>query len=307
MLLLALCGAGYEAVAASMDARKYPPPGELVDVSGYRLHLHCMGQGGPTVILESGSGAPSPNWSLVQPEVAKFARACTYDRAGYGWSDPADTPRSGDQIVDDLHALLNKAKVDGPYILVGHSLGGMYARLYADRHPERVAGMVLIDARHEDFTAMEAQGGRSSLPGTATLITVSALARTGVVRALLSLGVGSQEIGRLPEAQRPGARAVLARPQLYSSVYEEFLGLPGVERDLRAVQPLGSKPLAVLVQGKRGTSAPSDENWMALQRKHAELSGNSRLIIAKQSGHNIQLDQPDLVVDAIRRVIAGRP
>ena len=147
--LLAASGASYEAVMASGDATRFPPPGQLVDVGGYRLHLACVGQGSPTVVLDAGMGAFSLDWSAIQPQIAQATRVCAYDRAGLGWSDPSPAPRSPQQFADELHLLLANAGVEGPYVLAVHSISGKTARLYADQHPEDVVGMVLIDARHE--------------------------------------------------------------------------------------------------------------------------------------------------------------
>src|SRR4051812_37119691 len=147
--VLALAGASYEALAAAGDAHRYPPPGQLVDVGGYRLHIQCVGAGSPTVVLDAGLGGSSLDWSLVQAELGRTTRVCAYDRAGMGWSDPGPQPRTPRQIADELHTLLTNAGNAGPYVLVGHSLGGKNVRMFALQHPDQVAGMVLVDARSE--------------------------------------------------------------------------------------------------------------------------------------------------------------
>jgi alpha/beta hydrolase fold len=134
--ILALAGASYEAIAGGGDAHRYPPPGQLVDVGGERLHIDCVGEGSPTVVLESGLGGSSLDWRLVQPELGKTTRVCAYDRAGMGWSDPSPQPRTPRQIADELHTLLTHAGIAGPYVLVGHSLGGKNVRLFALTHPD---------------------------------------------------------------------------------------------------------------------------------------------------------------------------
>src|ERR1041384_6036419 len=128
----------------------YAPPGKLVDIDGYRLHLNCTGKNGPTVVLIAGAGDFSFDWGLVQPNVSRFARVCSYDRAGLAWSDPGPTPRTMLQDAYELHELLRAAGVKAPYVLVGHSIGGLIARVYAAQYPHDVAGMVLVDPTHED-------------------------------------------------------------------------------------------------------------------------------------------------------------
>jgi pimeloyl-ACP methyl ester carboxylesterase len=163
LLALAVIGAVYQAVATEIDQRAYPPPGKMVDIGGHRLPIHCVGQGSPTVILESGLGTLSADWANVQPEVAKTTRVCAYDRAGTGWSEPGPEPRDPQQIARELHTLLGNAGIDGPYVLVGQSFGGLYVRMYAARFPKEVQGMVLVDASHPDmWTASRRKWSRHS-------------------------------------------------------------------------------------------------------------------------------------------------
>src|SRR3712207_6165744 len=149
LVVLGLIGANYEAIAARGDARRYPPPRQLVEVGGFRLHIQCIGTGSPTVVLDAGLSGSSLDWNLVQPELGRTTRVCAYDRAGMGWSDPGPQPRTPRQIAGELHTLLTNAGIAGPYVLVGHSLAGKNVRLFTIAHPEQVAGMVLVDARSE--------------------------------------------------------------------------------------------------------------------------------------------------------------
>src|SRR5688500_10118369 len=141
LFALAVAGAIYLAIATEHTARAYPPPGEIVDVGGYSLHINCVGQGSPTVVLDAGSGEKSAQWVRVQRKVSHTTRVCAYDRAGMGWSEMGPDPRDAKQITGELHSLLNKAGVEGPYVLVGHSFGGMYMQTYAVRYPAEVAGV----------------------------------------------------------------------------------------------------------------------------------------------------------------------
>ena len=156
LLILSLLGAVYELAAEAADARTYPPPGQLVDVGGYRLHIYCMGTGSPTVVIEAGLGDWSTMWGSVQAEAAKTTQVCAYDRAGSGWSDSGPLPRDAGQFAKELHTLLQKADLPGPFVLVGHSLGGLPVRVFAGEYPAEVAGVVLIDSM------FPGQGGHSS-------------------------------------------------------------------------------------------------------------------------------------------------
>jgi len=161
IIILPLFGALYQAIATELDKRNHPPPGQMVDVGGYRLHLYCVGknvEGSPTVILEHGLGATSAAWARVQPEIAQTTRVCAYDRAGMGWSDPGPAPRDAEHIVTELHSLLQNAGIPGPYVLVGWSFGGLYVRMYAGKYPTEVSGIVLLDSSHHDQWTSTAAG-----------------------------------------------------------------------------------------------------------------------------------------------------
>ncbi len=146
VMAIASMGGGYETVRESLDARTFPMPGQLVDVGGYRLHLHCTGSGSPTVILEPGQGGVSSDFGWITPAVARDSTVCVYDRPGRGWSDATDVPQDGDRIAADLHTLLDRAHVPGPYVLAGHSFGGLYVLRFAAMFPDQVAGLVLLDS-----------------------------------------------------------------------------------------------------------------------------------------------------------------
>ena len=146
LLIVLLAGAAYQFVSSRRDLLMHPPPGRLIDIGGYRLHLDCVGSGSPTVVFDAGGADDSLAWYKVQPEISQHVRACTYDRAGLGWSDPSPLPRTSRVIAIELHTLLQRAQVYGPYVLVGHSLGGMNVRMFAALYPQEIGGMVLVDS-----------------------------------------------------------------------------------------------------------------------------------------------------------------
>ncbi len=162
LVALAVIGAIYQAFATEIYRRLYPPPGGLVDVGGHSLHINCVGEGSSTVILESGSGATSVDWANIQPEVANTTRVCAYDRAGSGWSETGPGPGDPQQIAGELHTLLGNAGIDGPYVLVGHSFGGLYVRMYAELYPNEVEGMVLVDSSHPEQSKRSAEAQAAS-------------------------------------------------------------------------------------------------------------------------------------------------
>jgi pimeloyl-ACP methyl ester carboxylesterase len=190
--VLSAAGAGYETIAGSGDAERYPMPGQLVDIGGHRLHLSCLGEGSPTVILDAGLGGTSRDWVLVQARLSAQTRVCAYDRAGMGRGEAGPGPRSPARFADELHRLLTNAGIPGPYVLVVHSLSGKSARLFAAAHPEDVAGMVLVDTRSEQIDAAtpaaEAEAFTAALKRQAVLLSLAR--KLGLVRLMGSRTVG---------------------------------------------------------------------------------------------------------------------
>src|SRR5215216_5553459 len=208
LLALGVAGAIYQAIATERAERAYPPSGQKVGVGGYSLHINCVGQGSPTVVLDAGSGGFSAHWVRVQREVSDTTRVCAYDRAGMGWSEMGPDPRDAQQITSELHTLLGKAGIEGPYVLVGHSFGGMYVQTYAARYPEEVAGVALVDSstdpdqfgqRPEAQDSNEPQKQTSAVGSQLERFGISLPARLGVVRLLSKLDPASPE---LPPQQR---------------------------------------------------------------------------------------------------------
>ena len=309
LALLAGAGLAYQTVAEARDKRKYPPPGRLVRVDGHRLHIYCTGEGQPAVVLDAGLSCLSLDWSRVQPAVAQVTCVCAYDRAGYGWSDPGSPPRTSQALVNELHTLLTRAGVAGPYVLVGHSFGGLNVRLYASTYPDEVVGMVLVDAAHEDQRArMPPRPLTTRLRHDAEwqLYRLNPLwARLGVLR-LRNRPNGPVDL--LPPEIQPIATAIGLRPRAYDWIYGESAVIATSERQIRVAAPIRDIPLAVVSAHIRW--APSgmsvgamDQAWQELQGELAGLSPNSTHIIAEKSGHMIHLEAPELVINAILRVV----
>ena len=287
---LALIGAVYERIAEAADAKAYPPPGQMVDVGGYRLHINCTGTGSPTVVIEAGLSDWSTSWGgVVQPEVAKTTRVCTYDRAGLGWSEANPLPSDAAQFARELHALLENANVQGPYIMVGHSLGGLIVRVFAHDYASEVAGVVLVDS-------MNPKQVTESLSNKLALFSSieAAVARVGVGRLLVKLPAIAPSLPAGDEAYYP----LLFRPQTFQTAANEYRELPASAAEAAAVTSFGDLPLIVL------TARLNDNpGWPEWQNELLQLSSNSQHLIAENSGHSIQVDEPDAAVSAILKMV----
>ncbi len=295
----ALAGAGYEAVAARGDARAYPPPGQLVDVGGYQLHIQCVGTGSPTVVFDAGRGSTSLDWSLVQTALGQTTQVCAYDRAGLGWSDSSPHPRTPGHGARELHRLLANAGIEGPFVLVGHSLAGRYVRMFTLLYPEQVAGIVLVDALSEyvdeRMSPSEEQAAQDAEESQNNIFRWTR--RLGLVRLIGASQAGSPA---MPAATRAlMALLTTGEPALAASA-AEARERAADDAQLQAAASLGDRPLIVLAAEQSMTSLP---NWPEAQQHMAGISPNGRLIVVGGSGHLIHWDQPAVVIDAVRQVV----
>ena len=294
MLALGTVGAFYESAAEARDARAFTPPGQMVDVGGHRLHIDCVGTGSPTVVIDAGWGDWSATWSSsVQPGVAVATRVCTYDRAGYGFSEPGPLPRTADRIARELHTLLERAGVPGPYVIVGHSLGGAHARVFAHEYPAEVAGVVLIDSMNPLTPAPPAADAAESSRGD---FFVTLPARVGALRALAGpLGLKAD----LPPSVAGAYVASWVTPRhMQVWMLDEGRAIARSLDQAHAVTSLGATPLIVLSRGLNQDAVHAAEQAALL-----ELSTNSLQVFAERSGHNVEIDQPAAAVDAIVRMV----
>jgi pimeloyl-ACP methyl ester carboxylesterase len=272
---LSSVGAAYETVTR---ASEQPAPGTLYDVGGHRLHIDCAGTGSPTVVFQNGLGQVSVSWSRITQQVSRTTRVCVYDRAGQGWSDDVTAPQDGVAIADDLHTLLERSGEEGPYVIVGHSAGGPYSMIYADRYPDDVAGMVLLDSMSPDaFT---------DLPGFAT--EQSMMHRgLGVLPSLTRLGAGrilpTSAWSSLPEPAASQVQAHAASSRGMRNMRDEQSMFPEVFAQARELASLDARPLVVLVATE---SIDKHHEWVDLQERLADLSTNSlhRIVDATHAG-----------------------
>ena len=320
--VLLIAGFIYQQVGEARDARRFPPRGRLVEVNGSRYHVHESGSGEPAVVLESGIAASSLSWSLVQPEIAKLTRVVSYDRAGLGWSDPPRRKRTAAAMLEELRAVLRAADVVPPYVLVGHSFGGLIALLHAQRYPEELSGLVLVDPVWRGEWSPLGREQRRTLRGAAFLARWGALlARFGFVRLNLALlagggrrvpqlaarmtaGPGASMVDRLvgqvrklPAEVWPMISAHWCNPKSFESMADHLDALAASIGEFRRDTTLGDLPMIVISGAHLGDAA---------QREHeqdARLSTRGRRVIAPGGGHWVQLDEPDIVVYAIREIV----
>lgn len=295
---LLLVGYIYESLAEAADTKAYPPPGELVDVGGHRLHIHCTGTGSPTVVIEAGLGDWSTSWGFVQAGVAKTTRVCTYDRAGMGWSEAGPRPRDAAQFARELHTLLQNANIPGPYVMVGHSLGGLGVRMFVHDYASEVVGVVLIESMSPKQRA-QLPAGEGSQPNLQSRFysILGGAARFGVARVLARPLMDLLSPQSLPNENSYYARFV--RPQSMQAARDEAQSLAASEEEAAAVTSFGDLPLIVLT-GALHTSPP---DWQTWQAELLQLSSDSQHLFAEHGNHVIQIEEPDAATAAIVKMV----
>ena len=309
-LVLASTGIIYEALSTKSDQRNYPAPGQLVDVGGYKLHIYCIGEGSPTVILEAAADMMSSDWAWIQPEISKHTRVCSYDRAGMGWSDPGPLPRDAKQITLELHTLLTNAGISGPYIMVGHSVGGLYERLYATEYPEDIVGMVMVDPGHPDMVTRIPELQAKDTSDASLVKTMRVLSYFGLPRLL---GVGKNNAQGLPSQQAAEVNAFVSRPQHWATILDLMNSTSATYDEVRVTKSLGDMPLVVISANTAWFTigAPADDARKTLNDLQSEIAGlstnNSHRIIDGATHGSLVHDQDDAqaVISAIEDVLAS--
>ena len=291
LVVLSVIGFGYEHRARRHEAALFHPPGRLVDIGGYRLHLDCTGSGGPTVVLEHGHRATYLDWFRVQPQVATFTRVCSYDRAGYGWSDRSPKNRVPSVMAEELHALLNAADEKPPYVLVAHSYGALNAVMFADKFPDEIAGVILVDGSTAESLL------RASWHTRLWLRMMHFTMPFGLPRWREWCRGGPEEISDLKQA-------LTCRSQFLETILEEDAAFPEAANQVRTITSLGIIPLVVIA---RDTTGPRNRTGEAKhggqQRGLAKLSTNSSFVVAEGSGHDVPLARPDVIVEAVKSLL----
>ncbi len=308
LVVAAIAGFIYENVAEARDRRFNPKPGRLVEVNGHKMHIVCEGEGSPTVVFDSGLGDSFLSWRKVQPQIATFTRACSYDRAGLGYSEPSDEPRTSKAIAAELHALLRAADIAPPFVMVGHSMAGYDVRVYANDYPSQVVGMVLVDASHPDQEnrfPLELKNLEGSFRREEQFITYT---MPFAIPRLLGLCEDDPAV-RAAECNWNSVREKLA----------EDRSLTESAAEAAKTGSLGNMPLAVLSHDpdKLYSELPPDiasstnQAWEKMQEELAHLSTRGTQTISKNSSHYIQFENPDLVISAVRSIVeqarSGQP
>jgi pimeloyl-ACP methyl ester carboxylesterase len=298
LVCLLATGAIYQMIMTMVDQRAYPPPGQLISVGDHKLHIHCVGTGTPTVILESGGGMLSSHWAWVQSGLAGATRVCAYDRAGSGWSERGPLPRDAQQMAAELHTLLAQARIDGPYLLVGHSIGGLYMRAFAAQFPDQVAGLVLVDSSHPDQMTRSPET-KAEQEGFVRLFKwVPLLARLGIVRIA---GMAAMTTADLPATERAAAAAFFNAAAQHTTMLAEIAAWESTAAQARALKTLDNKPLLVISAGENSSSG-----WSVLQQELTNLSANSRQLVVERATHQgllVDEESARMTSEAILQVI----
>lgn len=307
LIVLALSGFIYEKISYQYVKDKYPPDGLMIDVGDREIHVNIKGDKTdvPPVVIETGTGTWSYDWSHFQEKLAKYTQVLTYDRAGYGWSDPPINGFSLDTTISELNTILEKTKIDTPVIFIGHSVGGVYARHFTDQYPKKVAGLILIDSRNEFFKEAAPTYNKKFFNSQDQMFNII-LSRLGIVRLF-----GEYTLAEMPDfiSKEKYAHVQYDVP-FFKVLDEEIQQIPENVELLNNIQSLNDKPLTIITPEEVDSQAvmlgfleqQADEinqKWIDAQKKLMELSTNSELISVPNSSHAVMYDQPKVIVDGV--------
>jgi pimeloyl-ACP methyl ester carboxylesterase len=306
LLIAAVAGGSYQAIAWRADAQRFPHPGRLVSAGEFRLNIYCTGRGNSTVVLEPGLADSLDTWRSVQPKIERFARVCSYDRAGYGYSDPGPMPRTSDRIASELHAALESAGEKPPYLLVGSSFGGYNVRVFNGKYSDQVAALVLVDATQEDQYRLLPTAWRNLSAAT------HRRARRQAFWAPLYIDLGIARLQLRMQGQE--VAPVLLQSKYLKARTSEFENIEVSAEQARAADHIAEKPLAVLTAGRpiddalKAALSEEDQNIYAetwindLQVRLAHLSTRGTRMLVADSGHDMPTDRPEAIVAAVREL-----
>ena len=306
--LLLLAGFVYQQQAVAQEQKRFPAPGQMVDVGGHQLHIHCLGEGDVTIIVDTGAADWSLSWQHLHANLAQQTRTCIYDRAGLGWSEAGPMPRTSETLVAELHTLLTNAEIEPPYILLGHSLGGYNARVFQDRYPEEVAGIILVDAAHPDqWERLPSETMDLVDQQVGLLETMVPLSKFGIVRFLLPTNE------QLSKERQIINKAHFARDHHLATAASEFGNGVISAQQAAATAELDDLPLVVITAGRSFDAfrplvdefpfEEADQTWLELQAELASLSTNSVHLVSETADHNINFTDPAMILTGVAEMM----
>jgi len=280
---------------AEIDIGLGHPPGAFFSLETNKIHLHCIGEGSPIIVFDSGVGGSHLDWVNVQSRAGEFTQACSYDRSGYGWSEMGIKPRTSKRIVSELTKILKIAKKEPPYILVGHSFGGLNMQLFARTNPKDVVGLVLIDSIHtEQYKRFENAGIEIPTMNTTRFL----------------LGSKDQVTEGMPEEYKDIAYELVRSDEAVSSMFNELRNIHVSTQEISTAAKMPDIPISVITHGKKVWDNPMFKNmeeiWLELQTQLSQSSSKGKLLIADSSGHHIHLEQPELILNEIKSILGKK-
>lgn len=293
--------------SSQLVGQEQPLSTDISEINGRSQYLSCLGEGSPTIIIDAGMGEWSLHWLGVQAQLGEVTRTCVYDRAGYGYSEMSDVPRDAQNIVDELHTLLMTREIEPPYVLLGHSLGGVHMRVFAHQYPDETTALVLVDSPNAEHV----------LPKEVRQFMEESYAQFPELAEIAAQGFMQAEQMPVPPYM-PDELALqyqeqIATESFFATLYGEYVALDKSMEQIADLNDFGDLPILVIAAGLPDDLLPAELmevtatehflSWLPGQHSLTDLSSNSQIIIAEDSRHHIQFDQPDIIVDAVTAII----